>query len=379
MRGYHIGQALKRVGNVTLIISRDSEIMEKDIKFAKNHFDKVSILPLILNKKKGNNFTEYIKRNLSSGIQNYYELNCSVENKRLYLELSKSCDLIWFFGLKIPSALNQINYKKSFIDMDDIQSQIYLQKALSKKNCLNSIKLRIQAAIWKKKEIRITKKFAGVGVCSEADKKYLKSHRSIFVIKNGFERSGFNNERTRSFQNRIGFIGLLEYTPNIEGVNWFLEHVWNIILRECPRARFRVIGAGGDKIKIDGIRGVDILGYIKNPSDELDSWSLMIVPIFSGGGTRIKIAEAFSRKCPVVSTKIGAYGYNISDGREILIASSPEEFAKNCIYLLKNPNEGIRLAAAAWNKFLEEYTWESIYGQVEGAVASIVGGNSRKR
>ena len=87
------------------------------------------------------------------------------------------------------------------------------------------------------------------------------------------------------------------------------------------------------------------------------TWSTAIVPLFIGGGTRIKILEAFSRKCPAVSTALGAYGLDVENGSELLIADSPEDFAKNCIRILSNPSEGERLAENAWNKFLQNWIW----------------------
>ena len=87
-----------------------------------------------------------------------------------------------------------------------------------------------------------------------------------------------------------------------------------------------------------------------------------------GGGTRIKIAEAFARQCPVVSTAVRAYGYDVVDGEELLRAASPRAFAAACVSLLKNRELRKKLTANAFVKFQERWTWDSIASRVEATV-----------
>jgi glycosyltransferase involved in cell wall biosynthesis len=113
---------------------------------------------------------------------------------------------------------------------------------------------------------------------------------------------------------------------------------------------------------------IDGLGYVEDPGDEFATWAGMIVPIRVGGGTRVKIAQAFSRKCPVVSTSLGAFGYDLIDGKEILIADDPDRFAIACARLIEEPRLGATLAENAWITFVRNWTWKSFHGAVESAV-----------
>jgi len=112
--------------------------------------------------------------------------------------------------------------------------------------------------------------------------------------------------------------------------------------------------------------GPDIigLGWLEDPGDEIASWSAMIVPIKVGGGTRVKVAEGFARRCPVVATTIGAFGYDVENGREILLADRADDFASACILLLRDPEFGEALAERAHKRFLERWTWDSFEGTV---------------
>jgi len=107
---------------------------------------------------------------------------------------------------------------------------------------------------------------------------------------------------------------------------------------------------------------------VEDPGEEIAAWSAMVVPLRFGGGTRLKILEGFSRMCPMVSTPIGAYGINVSNGKDILLAESAEDFAEKCIQLLKQPELGLHLAEQGWNLFQSQYTWDIIGRAVEAAV-----------
>jgi glycosyltransferase involved in cell wall biosynthesis len=116
--------------------------------------------------------------------------------------------------------------------------------------------------------------------------------------------------------------------------------------------------------------GPDItgLGWLEDPGDEIASWSAMIVPIKVGAGTRVKMAEGFARRCPIVATKIGAFGYEIESGNEALLVDQADDFASACILLLRNPEFGEALAERAYKRFLDRWTWNSFECTVGKAI-----------
>jgi len=222
--------------------------------------------------------------------------------------------------------------------------------------------------IWRYRESRLPKMFYGLGVSSEADRGYLGKHPSIHVIPNGFQRPERFPQRSPVSPPRIGFIGTLDYYPNSDGILWFIKRVFPIIKNKCQSVVLRLIGSRTNEGIGNLERGINGLGYIKDPTVEIESWSLMVVPIFVGGGTRIKIAEGFSRKCPVVATSIGVYGYEVSDGKELLIADDAQTFAEACLKIITKPTEAAQMADRAYKKFLEKWTWEAINPRVWAAV-----------
>jgi glycosyltransferase involved in cell wall biosynthesis len=112
---------------------------------------------------------------------------------------------------------------------------------------------------------------------------------------------------------------------------------------------------------------IDALGMVPDAREEIATWSAMIVPIHVGGGTRIKIVEGFSKKCPIVSTSLGAFGYGASHGNEMFLADSAEDFANACVRVIRQPAEAAAMAERGWQQFLEKWTWEAIRPRIWAA------------
>ena len=160
--------------------------------------------------------------------------------------------------------------------------------------------------------------------------------------------------------------------PNRTGIEWFIREVWPHVKRAAPDTRLRLVGWDSDKDFPSMGPDIDGLGFVQDTTEEIATWSAMIVPIRFGAGTRIKIAEAFSLKCPVVSTTIGAFGYNVEDGEELLLADNAEDFGKACIRIMTDHTLAMRVSENAWKRFLQTWTWDSIGESVRSAVQSCI-------
>ena len=277
-------------------------------------------------------------------------------------------DVIWFHGIPIPNSLGRRCWPCSVLDIDDIPSQIFTGVAKEKGNLVSRAKAVRLAILWRRRERVLLDRFGIVSVCSEEDNRYLGGGARIHTIPNGFEAPSEETFRSPVSPPRIGFIGTLRYAPNIEGLRWFIRQVWPLIKSVRKDARLRLLGMGTD----EGIAGegpdIDGLGFVEDVSTEIAGWATSIVPINVGGGTRIKIAEAFSRKCPVVSTSLGAYGYQLESGRECLLADTPADIARACLRLLDSREYGDELAERAWKRFCAEWSLDAIAPTVSGAV-----------
>jgi len=300
---------------------------------------------------------------------------CTAEDRTRIDALVDRYDLVWILNSRTPNIIQRWFWPHSHLDIDDIPSTYLRTVAQNGTGIVKRLKSGLQQRLMHRRELRIPERFSSVSVCSNEDKAYLANDR-IHVIPNGFERPASDPPRHPAPQSpRLGFIGLYSYAPNLDGIRWFLAECWPSIRLAVPGIRLRLIGRETDGPLRPSDPDVDALGWVQNPTQEIATWSAMIVPIRFGGGTRIKIAEAFSRKCPAVSTHLGAFGYGVENGEHLLLADSAREFSNACVTLLHNPAQGLRLAENAWSAFLKQWTWDAIATKVRSAAnASLAGG-----
>ena len=170
------------------------------------------------------------------------------------------------------------------------------------------------------------------------------------------------------------FVGNLSYRPNVDGLRWLVEEVMPAV--RTP-VRFIVAGPGSDRLPWLPAR-YEALGYV----DDLAPWyaqaSVAVAPLLLGSGTRIKILEAWASNVPVVSTSVGVDGLGGEHGKELLIADDPAVFAASIDTVLRSPELGRQLAAAAAAQFAEHHSWEraietasKVVGEARCAPASV--------
>jgi len=283
------------------------------------------------------------------------------------VQTAEQYDLVWFFKLRTANMFPHVAWRRSVLDIDNLPSTYERSLRGWKRPASDQLKGVIRAFSWTRRERLLDERFTLLVTCSETDAQYLGTlgvRSRVHVIPNGFDRPSSVPVRTPANPPRIGFIGVFDYEPNVEGIRWFVTHCWSRIKREIPDARLRLVGRHNDEgLKPLGT-DIDALGWLPDPAPEMMTWTAMIVPILAGSGTRGKIAHGFAIKCPIVATPIGAYGYGAVDGREIFLADSPERFASACITAIRQPQVAEDMAERAWEMFNEKWSWDAIQQRI---------------
>lgn len=173
----------------------------------------------------------------------------------------------------------------------------------------------------------------------------------------------------------------MTYPPNVDAVEHFARDVLPIVRGQEPDAEFRIVGRGslGDN-PIASLPGVVVRGQVDDIRDELAQTDVAVVPIRFGGGTRIKVLEAFAHRIPVVASRTGAEGIDATDGEHLLLADDgdAEALAGACLRLVQDDAFRRRLVDAAEQRYQQRYRWEVIRPQV-AALARAVAGETRSR
>jgi glycosyltransferase involved in cell wall biosynthesis len=174
-------------------------------------------------------------------------------------------------------------------------------------------------------------------------------------------------------EDRVLFFGHFGYEANRRGVQRFLEHGWPQVRQARPHARLAIVG-GGPTHGL-GAEGVDILGLVPDLPAVLATARAVIVPIWEGGGTRLKVLEALAAGREVVSTPLGASGIGFEHGRHGLLAETPEALATALSSVLGHPSthgrEGRILA--------ERYRWKTALSGASAFYAEVMARASTQR
>lgn len=159
----------------------------------------------------------------------------------------------------------------------------------------------------------------------------------------------------------IGFIGSLDWMPNLEGLNWFLEEVWPRIREMHPRARLRIAGRNTpESLTKAKLPGVEILGEVRSAIRFMNEQQILIVPLLSGSGMRVKILEGLLLGKTVITTTVGMEGIDARQGEEILLADTAEDFARGISLCLKDPEFCKRIGRQASTLATEHFDHRKI-------------------
>lgn len=171
----------------------------------------------------------------------------------------------------------------------------------------------------------------------------------------------------------LTFVGKLDYLPNVRAVEYIAERIAPAVGERYPDARFVIVGQGVEALPHYDRPDLIFTGFIDaragtrpNLSDYLSASDVVLVPLDSGSGTRLKILEAAANARPVVSTQIGAEGQAFADGEEILLTDEVDQaFVDAVVRLLADPPSRERLGRAARERVLAEYSWRAQVAKME--------------
>ena len=195
----------------------------------------------------------------------------------------------------------------------------------------------------KQYEGEICRRFEGLLTVSEEDKVALQEAAGLSleatVIPIAVDTDEIVKIRRCAEADHILHIGTMFWPPNIDGVLWFLHEIFPLIQVKRPKITFDVVGAKPPpEIMAYNSKGsgVNVAGYVDDPTPYYKAAGVMVVPLRAGGGMRVKILNALAQGLPIVSTTLGCEGIAVEPGRHLLIADTPESFAQATILLLED-------------------------------------------
>jgi glycosyltransferase involved in cell wall biosynthesis len=166
------------------------------------------------------------------------------------------------------------------------------------------------------------------------------------------------------------YVGAMSWAPNASAAAFLAQQVLPRVRDRFPQARLRIVGRdpSSEVQALGRLPAVEVTGTVPSMLPHLGEAALLAVPLESGGGTRLKILEAFAAGLPVISTAIGCEGLKANPGEHLLVMPR-ERFAEGILSLLSNEGIGRQLAQQARVLVREHYDWGAVGAQVCRAVA----------
>lgn len=253
--------------------------------------------------------------------------------------------------------IRQHTQAKVILRAHNVEHLIWQRVAHSTRNPLKRSYLKHLSLTLRAYEMEHINDYDGVVCITRADADTFKANgcrRPITAIPFGLEPT---THRQRPVEpGSLFHIGAMDWMPNQESIGWLLDVVWPVVHRQVPQAHLYLAGRKmpGKWMKAD-IEGVTVVGEVDDAADFIADKEINIVPLLSGSGIRVKIIEAMAAGKVVITTTLGAQGIDYIDGKNILIANTPDEFARQIKRCLTDKEYSHSVGAAAAQLIKEQY------------------------
>lgn len=267
-----------------------------------------------------------------------------------------------YYGRMIKENFPHVNV---FIREHNVEYTILQRLAVSESNWIKKIMFNLQANRLKEYEEKMLPLFEGVLAITNEDAVRISqvvSSNKVCVIPAGVDLEQFPllSIDMNTTVKRIVSLSSMDWIPNQQGIIWFIEQVLPVILVQQPDVVFVVAGRGTpDWMRKYQSKNVEIYGFIEDANKFLSACHVAVVPLFSGGGMRVKILNYLAWGIPTVSTTIGAEGLGFSE-KSIAIADDPKQFAEHVLMLLKSKPRWEEQRLTAHSEVKNQYAWSSV-------------------
>jgi sugar transferase (PEP-CTERM/EpsH1 system associated) len=282
----------------------------------------------------------------------------------------RDLDLIHCETVHMMQYVNRPSPIRVVLDQHNVQSALLDRVVKSRTSPLLRYVYRVQQRRMAAFERAACTRCDRVVTVSQADRERLLAlapDASISVVMNGVDTSYFTPTPAKLKSPTLVFTGSMDWLPNEEGIIRFMEEILPLVRRAVPDVSLYIVGRNpGRRLLRSAARetGVVVTGTVPDVRAWLASASALVVPLWIGGGTRLKILEAMAMGRAVVSTTIGAEGLDLDTEREIFIANDAITFARRVVELLEHPDLAARMGRLAAQRVIENYGWRAAEKQL---------------
>ncbi|WP_129671296.1 glycosyltransferase family 4 protein [Candidatus Chloroploca sp. Khr17] len=276
-----------------------------------------------------------------------------------------------YFRYHQPGALR-------VLDMQNIEYELLFRRAEMVAHPLKRAAFWLEAQKCYRDEIAICRSYDLIFTPSDRERLILQRFKQmppVETLPNTIDVDYFAFHPQRPITNQITFIGATQVDANRDGLRYFMTQILPLIEQHVPDVRVSIVG--GDpppEIVAFGQRpNVEVTGFVPDVRTYMEQATVLVVPLRSGGGTRLKILEGLAFGVPTISTSVGAEGLNLVAGEHLLIADTPQAFATHVVQALTDSALQKRLSVAG-RRFVEvHYSWRNVAIQLHTQLERALG------
>ncbi len=297
---------------------------------------------------------------------------------------TESFDVIQLESLFITPYLPLIRkYTKALVVLraHNIEHLIWQRLHNGEMNLLKKWYLKHLAKTLKNYELKAINEVDGIVAITDKDAEFFKNYLSpdhVISIPFGLQpellaryvnanTDNITNDVIAETTNKTLFhLGSMNWLPNQEGIRWFIEQVWPQVHSQHNELTFHIAGREMPGwIRETRTEGVVVDGEVPDALNYMRRYQIMVVPLFSGSGIRIKIIEGMLAGCAIITTKIGAEGINCENGKHLLLAESKQEFISAINKLITDSDYADQMGNEAAQFVMTHHNNEKLIKQLE--------------
>ena len=279
-------------------------------------------------------------------------------------------ELIIFESLFTSSYLTIVkshSQAKTIYRSHNIEHQIWEAQILEENNIVRKNYLKHQVIRLKKEELTFWKEVDSIASISEKDSTYIRLHTKKELTTIGLYCNNIQSKQ-KDQGSKVDFfhLGAMDWQPNEQAISWLLENVWTAFYRINPETEFHIAGRGMNssllKTKLPGLHNHK---EVSDAATFINSHKVMLVPLFSGSGLRVKIIEGMALGKCIICTSLATEGIKTSNLENILIANTKEEFIEQMQFSLNEPKKVAEIGEKAREFAIANFSKTAVYLQLK--------------
>lgn len=301
----------------------------------------------------------------SYNIQRFY--TASVENdlvKKLKSEEFDFVQLETLFCAPYISAIRKNSKAKIILRAHNVEHIIWERLAVSQSNPIKKRYLTLLAKRLKKFELKTLHDVDAIIPITPIDEEHFRKlnyNGPMISLPLGVDLKEYVEFHNKDAALNLVHLGSMDWLPNREGVEWFLKKCWNSIHNKHPLLKLFLAGRDFPK-ELEDLNPPNVFfqGRVDHANNYLSDKQIMIVPLFSGSGMRVKIIQGLVLGKTIISTTIGAEGIDVTHSKNILLADTPEDFLMYVTRCLENPIWCREIGLNGYQLAIEKYSLEAV-------------------